>query len=183
MENFQRATNRYFHKWSARDSKYIYLNYCAGYYRVNYDNNTWTAIGKALKADSHSNIHTINRAQIVDDILNLARAGMVDYWQALTVIQYLEKEENYIPWLSAFNNLLYISRRFTNAELPKYKKHVLSLTKNIYAKLEFIPKTSDSRTDIYNRANILNYACKFGHEACINSAKHEFTQFREQNHR
>lgn len=146
----------------------------AGYYRVNYDNETWTAIGNALKAESHSNIHNINRAQIVDDILNLARAGIVDYWQALSVLQYIEKEENYIPWLSAFNNLLYISRRFTDAEMIKYKKHVLSLTKNIYEKLEFNPKATDTRTDIYNRANVLNYACKFGHEACINAAKEEF---------
>lgn len=154
------------------------LSNFAGYYRVNYDNTTWTAIGNALKADGHSNIHVINRAQIVDDILNLARAGIVDYWQALTITQYLEKEENYIPWLTAFNNLVYVSRRFTDAELTKYKKHVLALTKNIYEKLEFNPKSTDTRTDIYNRANVLNYACKFGHEACINAAKEEFNKFR-----
>lgn len=147
-----------------------------GYYRVNYDDSTWTSIGKALKAAAHSNIHVLNRAQIVDDLLNLARADFIDYNQALSIMQYLENEQSYMPWLSAFNNLLYVSRRFNANELVIYKRYLLALSKNIYTKLEFSPKPTDSRTDIYNRVNVLSYACKFGHEDCIKSAKEEFAK-------
>lgn len=144
---------------------------------MHYDKKTWESIGKALKSENHSNIHVLNRAQIVDDLFNLARADYIDYYQALNIIQYLEMEESYIPWYSAFNNIVYISRRFNAEEFVKYKKYILALLKNIYAKLEFREKQTDSRTEIYNRVNILNYACKYGHEDCIQSAKDEFLKF------
>lgn len=148
-----------------------------GYYRVNYDNNTWTAIGNALKDEGHSGIHVLNRAQIVDDILNLARADYIDYYQALNVVQYMEKEDNYLPWTAALQNLNYIARRLSNDELVKFKKYILELTKNVYDKLHFTQKATDTRLDIYNRIQILSQACHCGHEECIKTAKEEFAKF------
>lgn len=144
---------------------------------MNYDNNTWTAIGNALKDEGHSGIHVLNRAQIVDDILNLARANFVDYYQALTVIQYLEKEENYLPWTTAIYSLNYVSIRLSDAELIKYKKYIVDLTKNIYSKLHFTQKPTDTRLDVYNRVQVLSLACQCGHEECIKTAKEEFAKF------
>ena len=45
-----------------------------GYYRVNYDDRNWEAIIDQL-LQNHLAIPTINRAQIIDDSLSLARAG------------------------------------------------------------------------------------------------------------
>lgn len=45
-----------------------------GYYRVNYDQANWLALSQQL-ASNHSVIHLVNRAQLLDDSLNLARAG------------------------------------------------------------------------------------------------------------
>lgn len=45
-----------------------------GYYRVNYDDQNWALLTTQLR-DDHPVIHVINRAQIIDDALNLARAG------------------------------------------------------------------------------------------------------------
>lgn len=109
--------------------------------------------------------------------MNLARGDWIDYYQALTVVQYLEKEENYIPWAAAINNLQYVSLRFSNDELVKYKKFILALTKNVYAKLHFTQKSTDTRLDVYNRGSILAQACKYGHEECIRTAKEEFAKF------
>ena len=44
------------------------------YYRVNYDANNWAALSTQL-ADDHLVIDVRNRAQLIDDALNLARAG------------------------------------------------------------------------------------------------------------
>ena len=46
-----------------------------GYYRVNYDQNNWLALINQLKSDLNI-IHTANRAQLLDDSFNIARAGM-----------------------------------------------------------------------------------------------------------
>ena len=46
-----------------------------GYYRVNYDDRNWNAIIDQLH-QNHLAIPAINRAQIIDDSLSLARAGM-----------------------------------------------------------------------------------------------------------
>jgi len=48
----------------------------AAYYRVNYDDHNWNLIIQQLKKD-HQVICPINRGQIVDDAMNLARAGTV----------------------------------------------------------------------------------------------------------
>ena len=53
-----------------------------GYYRVNYDVNNWKMIAKQLRMD-HNTIHVINRAQVIDDALDLARAGRLSYDVAL----------------------------------------------------------------------------------------------------
>ncbi|XP_031623813.1 membrane alanyl aminopeptidase-like [Contarinia nasturtii] len=147
-----------------------------GYYRVNYDDATWAALDKALY-NSHTKIHVHNRAQIVDDALNLARARQLNYSQALHTIEYLQNETDYIPWLSAFNNFEFILARFKTEEAPMLENFLLGLLGKVYSYLGFHPKDSDTRLDIYNRELILKYACKFGHEKCIANARAEFDKF------
>lgn len=45
-----------------------------GYYRVNYEIENWQALTDQLLTE-HPLIHITNRAQMLDDALNLARAG------------------------------------------------------------------------------------------------------------
>jgi aminopeptidase N len=82
----------------------IYL----GFYRVNYDKKNWALLTAALNSENFSGIHVINRAQLLDDALALARAGQLDYATAMGVTSYLEKELDYIPWKAALNALSYI---------------------------------------------------------------------------
>ena len=51
--------------------------------------------------EDHLAIHVINRAQIMDDALNLAKSDLLDYETALSVTGYLSKEVEYVPWASA----------------------------------------------------------------------------------
>lgn len=82
-----------------------------GYYRVHYDEENWKNISTVLRSNNYNKIHVINRAQIIDDALNLARVGYLKYDFVMNIVDYLSQEKHYIPWLSAFNGLSYLARR------------------------------------------------------------------------
>ena len=149
-----------------------------GYYRVNYEKENWDAIAVALKSENHDNIHVINRAQIVDDLLNLARPGVVNYEDALDIIEYLKEEKNYIPWLSAFTGLGLLQRRMASKDDSKlFGYYILDMVEKIYSHLGYQSKTTDSHTDALNRVNVLNWACKYNHDDCVRKTVDEFNRF------
>lgn len=53
-------------------------------------------------------ISSINRAQIIDDAMELALAGHLDYVIALDVVSYLVHERSYVPWKAGLIALGYI---------------------------------------------------------------------------
>jgi aminopeptidase N len=60
-------------------SKAIIINVLqTNYYRVNYPKENWLAIASSLIENVES-VHKINRAQIIDDALNIAKAGLLEY--------------------------------------------------------------------------------------------------------
>lgn len=61
----------------------------------------------------------INRAAFIDDLLNLAKAGKLDYQVAFKGLQYLRKEKDYLPIKAAFNALDHLIRKFSSSELDR----------------------------------------------------------------
>lgn len=89
----------------------------SAYYRVNYSEHLWRQIMEGLQKKDFDKIHVINRAQIVDDVLNLARAKEIRYELALDIVSYLTEETEYYPWCSAFKAFNYLRRRIGRNEL------------------------------------------------------------------
>lgn len=81
-----------------------------GFYRVNYDLQNWNMLIEQLMSN-YKEIHVLNRAQLIDDSFNLARAGELSYVVPLTLINYLDKEHDFIPMYSALNGLTYLQER------------------------------------------------------------------------
>lgn len=147
----------------------------AGYYRVNYDNKSWYQIMAALSKEDHDGIHLLNRAQIIDDALNLARGNVLDYETTFDILDYLETEKEYIPWRAAMNGLEYIGSKMTGPNNDLFGKYVRMIFENIYQHLGFYPKpTTDSHVDILNRANVIRWMCKYNHMDCMSRVKEEF---------
>ena len=67
-----------------------------GFYRVNYDSQNWELLSNGLIKD-HQAFHRINRAQILDDALNLGRSGILDYPTTLRVTEYREETDYLHP--------------------------------------------------------------------------------------
>lgn len=159
--------------------KYFIMNVQqTGYYRVNYDANNWGKISEALHMADHDGIHVMNRAQIVDDLFNLAKVGIVKYQDVIDITSYLKSEKNYIPWLSAITGLAGISPRITEEHREVFSWYILDLMSNIYGNLTFVPIANEVRTDIYNRNNVLAWTCKYGHSDCIAKSKEHFEAYK-----
>ena len=79
-----------------------------GYYRVNYEPEMWKLLSMQLNSDNYENIHVVNRAQLIDDALNMARNNRLNYTVALTLTLYLERETDYVPWRTTFGNMPFL---------------------------------------------------------------------------
>ncbi|XP_062327758.1 aminopeptidase Ey-like [Osmerus eperlanus] len=142
----------------------------SGFYRVNYDSANWERLLTQLDTN-HQEIPLINRAQIIDDAFNLARAKIVETTLALRTTKFLLKEREYMPWQTTRRNLDYFILMFDRSEVygpmqAYIKKQVTPLFnhfKNITTNWTKIP---DSHTDQYNQVNAISMACSTGVEGC-----------------
>lgn len=80
---------------------FIFNKQQMGYYRVNYDFANWHALIVALNSDDYDKIHVLNRAQLIDDSLNFAAGGYLDYEVAFGILEYLSRETEYTAWYPA----------------------------------------------------------------------------------
>ncbi|XP_053698808.1 membrane alanyl aminopeptidase [Sabethes cyaneus] len=157
---------------------FILNNQQVGYYRVNYDTANWDKISDALRSDNFSGIHVLNRAQVVDDLFNLARAGEVTYESALEILDYLQAETEYPPWLSAINGLTILSRRIHPEDEEMFAKYIIQLFSKVYDMVKFqAPSEDESRLTTYLRINVLQWTCNYGHSACKEAAVEEFRRY------
>ncbi|XP_050959974.1 aminopeptidase N [Labeo rohita] len=155
-----------------------------GYYRVNYDNENWERLLNQLN-ENHVVIPVINRAQIVDDAFNLARAKMIPVTLALKTTKYLSEEREYMPWQSALNNLDYFYLMFTQTDvyelLQNYtRKQVTPLFgyfKNITEDWSHVPT---GHTDQYNQVNAIRFACSTGVDECQSLTTNWYRQWMDQ---
>jgi len=103
---------------------------------VNYDEQHWLRLIKHLTSGNFSEIHEINRAALIDDLMNLGRADYISYATVISATMYLKWENNYLPWRAFYNNLPYLSNRFRGRhieDLYKVRMHFVTLgTLNIY---------------------------------------------------
>jgi len=96
--------------------------YFSGMYRVNYDYDNWAMLVDELLSENYTRIPVINRVQIIDDLLDFARAGEISYQQALDATTYLRQEFHYLPWKAAFTSFEFLSRMLRSTEASRVFK-------------------------------------------------------------
>ncbi|XP_033844898.1 aminopeptidase N-like [Periophthalmus magnuspinnatus] len=153
----------------------------SGYFRVNYDPENWDRL-LALLNSNHQALSVMNRAQIIDDAFNLARAKIINTTLALKTTKYLSKEMGYIPWDSALRNLNYYILMFDRTEvygaLKSYlKKQIQPLYEHFKVLTENWTKVPAAHGDQYNQINAISMGCKMGVEGCRELTKNWFKQW------
>uniref|UniRef100_A0A8C2DPD7 Aminopeptidase n=1 Tax=Cyprinus carpio TaxID=7962 RepID=A0A8C2DPD7_CYPCA len=135
-----------------------------GYYRVNYNNDNWQRLLNVLQT-SRQSIPVINRAQLIDDAFNLAKAGIIETTLALRTTLFLASETEYMPWESALDNLDYFYLMFDRTE--------------VYGHMQVkIRWRTDLLSNIYLLYSCLCiFACSTGNEDCKTLITNWFKQW------
>ncbi|NXV17294.1 AMPN Aminopeptidase, partial [Cepphus grylle] len=155
----------------------------SGYFRVNYNEENWDRLLAQLSTN-HQVIPVINRAQIIDDAFNLARAKYVNVTLALSTTRFLGQETEYMPWEAALSNLQYFQLMFDRSEvfgvMTRYiQKQVMPLFnhyKTITGNWSSIPV---GLMDQYNEINAISTACSYGIAECQTLATNYYIQWRQ----
>ncbi|CAD6993579.1 unnamed protein product [Ceratitis capitata] len=100
-----------------------------GYYRVNYDADNWKAITTHLmRSDKYRSIGPANRAQLIDDAMNLARGAYLSYETALNLTRYLRHELDHVPWKAAITAFNFLDSMLVNqGDYDLLKNYLLDL--------------------------------------------------------
>ncbi|XP_053667645.1 aminopeptidase N-like [Anopheles marshallii] len=158
---------------SVPDDEWVVFNkQQTGYYRVNYDRRNWELLAEALNAN-HNAIHRQNRAQLIDDAFNLARADLLDMAVVLRLMRYLRTERDYAPWFAADKVLTYLydKVRATEHEHP-FLVYVDELIAEVYATIS-VDTVNQGETTLYKylRQLIATWACRIGYADCLARAR------------
>ncbi|XP_069840540.1 aminopeptidase N-like [Dendropsophus ebraccatus] len=154
-----------------------------GYYRVNYDDRNWDRLLEQLNRDPTA-IPVINRAQIIDDAFNLARAHIISNIRALETTTFLAREVEYMPWQAALSNLAYFTQMFDRSDVygpmkDYMRKQVTPLYEYFKIKTEnWTNRTALTLTEQYNEINAVSMACAYGIQECRQMAIDLFNQWR-----
>uniref|UniRef100_A0A672ZLD5 Aminopeptidase n=1 Tax=Sphaeramia orbicularis TaxID=375764 RepID=A0A672ZLD5_9TELE len=160
--------------FSSGDAWVLANHLVAGYYRVNYDDGNWNKLLNILNTNRLL-IPEINRAQLIDDAFNLARAKIVRTELALETTKYLRMETDFMPWESALDNLDFFYLMFDRSEvygyMQDYLRNQVTPLFNYYKTItENWSKVPTGHLDQYNQVNAITLACKTGHPECITLA-------------
>lgn len=149
----------------------------AGYYRVNYEPEMWKLLSMQLNSDKYENIHVVNRAQLIDDALNMARTNRLNYTVALTLTLYLEREIDYVPWRTTFRNMEFLHNMLrTSAQYNNFMSYIRKIMKSVTRHVRYNPYQEGEELDIVKllRVNAMEWACRAGVDECKDYTNREF---------
>ncbi|CAG9794995.1 unnamed protein product [Diatraea saccharalis] len=150
-----------------------------GFYRINYDETNWRLLVDVLNNPKRfQEIHPINRAQIVDDAMNLALTGRLDYRTALDITSYLVHERSYVPWKAGLMALGYIDTMLSKgAYYLEYKRYVLRLLDGAVKDLGWEVPANENVVRAQQRADLLSTACHLEQLDCLGQAVRMYTNW------
>nr|XP_060633432.1 thyrotropin-releasing hormone-degrading ectoenzyme [Anolis sagrei ordinatus] len=147
-----------------------------GYFRVNYDIRNWKLLIEQLLRN-HKIISVSNRAGLIDDAFNLARAGYLPQNIPLELLRYLSKEKEFLPWHAASRALYPLDKLLDRTENYNiFNEYILRQVASMYLKLGWPTNNLDksfvqaSYQHEELRREVIMLACSFGNKHCHQQA-------------
>ncbi|EDV34665.2 uncharacterized protein Dana_GF21433 [Drosophila ananassae] len=146
--------------------------------RVNYDLRNWELLNQTLSnPETFRSIHRVNRAQLVDDILNFAWSGVMDYHMGFGVLGFLEHEDEYVVWdatVANFEKINNVAKRHHNYNI--FKTFIRNLVRRQFDKELSENRTINKEEKMSHRPVILQLSCQYELPACLSLARREFAR-------
>jgi aminopeptidase N len=180
---------------SWQENDWIIVNSQAhGFYRVNYDTNSWNRIINHLKSDNYQQINTITRAKLIDDSMSLAKVGRTPYATALELLGYLSRETEYVPWaavswkLTSHRTTIYDEFKL-QAEghlsilllnwLPSnlyFQPFISKIVEALYNRFSFEVVANETAQTRLLRSLAIHLACLLDHPDCLAKTDQKLTE-------
>ncbi|ESP00395.1 hypothetical protein LOTGIDRAFT_140794 [Lottia gigantea] len=160
------------------DTEWIILNLQQhGFYRVNYEESNWRALINQLKTD-HTVISNINKAQIINDAANNAKAGLLDPLIALETLEYLVDETDYLPWRAFSREMNYVESMLLRTELySSFSVSYIFFFCLLHAVLATTEHTGTGPDTIFAVTTLASYACNHDVSECVDNATSLFNEW------
>ncbi|XP_029160652.1 aminopeptidase N-like [Nylanderia fulva] len=153
----------------------------AGYYRVNYDTENWNKIAKYLNSMEYTNIHVLNRAQIIDDAYHFLTTGQIDssiFWK---LANYLPQDKDYIAWYPMIKAIEYMSSVFPLPDRRVYnlKTKIRNILDELLQNIGYDENITDHYFTNYLRQEAAKWSCVLGNPNCQQTATSKLQQHLE----
>ncbi|XP_061524305.1 thyrotropin-releasing hormone-degrading ectoenzyme-like isoform X2 [Phycodurus eques] len=149
-----------------------------GYFRVNYDLQNWKLLIQQLRANPQV-ISVGNRAGLIDDAFNLARAGYLPQGVPLQLIGYLAEEAAFLPWHAASRALYQLDKLLDRTDdYALFSDYVLKQVASRYHQMGWPSNAANGDGSVLRASyqteelqrELIMLACSFGNKQCHRQA-------------
>ncbi|XP_055597305.1 LOW QUALITY PROTEIN: aminopeptidase N-like [Uranotaenia lowii] len=146
-----------------------------GYYRVNYDTQSWNLLSQALQQD-HNQIPKLSRAQLINDCLYFVLHKQLPVEILLDILSYLPHEKGLVPLKAGFKGFRTLSRLIRGNDLEQsYIGMQTKILEQLYRSM--LNNTETDHVSKLYRYEVRRIACEMAVPQCLEFAINHFEVF------
>uniref|UniRef100_A0A182VK77 Aminopeptidase n=1 Tax=Anopheles merus TaxID=30066 RepID=A0A182VK77_ANOME len=167
-EGFARLYQYYL---GAIDEVVSFNPHSTGYYRVEYEENMLRELIERINKD-HTGFEPATRARLIDDTLNIAQSRGGNYDVVLQLLNYLQRETDYVPWAVAYENLRHMQGmlRKNEAVSQLLERFIEKIASPLLERYGVDHRTGESAAVEELRTIAIDLACS-GSQSCKDDAQ------------
>lgn len=120
-----------------------------------------------LRGPNRTQVHEYNRAQIVDDVFQFARSGLMNYTRAFNILSFLRDETDYTPWAAAITGFNWVRNRLIGTPLESQINNMfIEWATPLMENLTYFAQTNETFMRSYLRNQVVPVLCRLGVEEC-----------------
>uniref|UniRef100_A0A182JYK9 Aminopeptidase n=1 Tax=Anopheles christyi TaxID=43041 RepID=A0A182JYK9_9DIPT len=164
---------------TTQDEVVTFNPHSTGYYRVEYEESMLRALIERINKD-HTTFEPATRARLIDDTINIAQSRGGNYEVVLQLLNYLQRETDYVPWAVAYDNLRYMQNMLRSNEKGSklLQSFVEKMASSLLERYGVNHRTGESAAVEELRSIAIDLACS-GSQSCrekANAAVHSLAR-------